>query len=108
MYELCAGRTMNEHLFTVKGEFYKGERIYMVHHGQLYHDIRDNTNLLRDFLFKICGVLSLFARLGVVHADLKPDNILIDYDSQRQEIVEMKLIDLGSSFLLTPEGHVVE
>jgi serine/threonine protein kinase len=108
IYELCEGRTMNEHLFTVKGEFYKGERIYMVHHGQLYHDIRDSTNLLRDFLFKIGSVLSLFARLGIVHADLKPDNILLDYDPDSQEIKSMKLIDLGSSFLLTPEGHVVD
>ena len=30
IYELCEGRTMNEHLFDVKGEFYKGERIYGV------------------------------------------------------------------------------
>jgi len=30
IYEMCKGRTMNEHLFNVKGEFFKGERIYMV------------------------------------------------------------------------------
>jgi hypothetical protein len=50
IYELCEGKTLNEHLFIVKGEFYKGERIYMVQHGALYHDIRNNTNLLKDFL----------------------------------------------------------
>jgi hypothetical protein len=31
---------MNEHLFEVKGEFYKGERIYLVHHSNFYHCIR--------------------------------------------------------------------
>ena len=30
IYELCKGLTMNEHMFNVKGEFYKGERIYKV------------------------------------------------------------------------------
>ena len=42
IYEVCKGQTMNEALFNVKGEFYKGERIYMVHHSNLYHGIRNN------------------------------------------------------------------
>jgi serine/threonine protein kinase len=52
--------------------------------------------------------MSLFARLGIVHADLKPDNILIDYDSESQQIKALKIIDLGSSFLLNPEGHIID
>lgn len=108
IYELCPGRTMNEHLFEVKGEFYKGERIYMVHHGNFYHAIRNNMDLLRDFLKRTCDALNLFAKLSIVHADLKPDNIIIDFDKETETITSLKIIDLGSSFLLNPEGHVLK
>jgi len=108
IYEVCPGRTMNEHLFEVKGEFYKGERVYMVHHGNFYHALRNNLDLLRDFIFRMCETLSLFAKLSIVHADLKPDNILIDFDEHSQQIQSLKIIDMGSSFLLNPEGHVIE
>jgi serine/threonine protein kinase len=73
---------MNEHLFDVKGEFYKGERLYMVHHSSFYHHIRNNSDLLKDFLARMSDALGLFARLSIVHADLKPDNIIIDYDPE--------------------------
>lgn len=108
IYELCPGKTMNEHLFDVKGEFYKGERIYMVHHGQFYHALRNNILLLKEFLLRMVDALNLLAKLSIVHADLKPDNILIDYDSENETILSLKIIDLGSSFLLNPEGHIVK
>jgi len=100
IYEVCGGKTMNEHLFDVKGEFYKGERIYMVHHSKFYHDIRSNLNLVKEFIYRMSVALGMFSRLGIVHADLKPENILIEYDSEAQTITSMKIIDLGSSFLL--------
>lgn len=108
VYEVCKGQTMNEHCFNVKGEFFKGERIYMVHHSNFYKDIRNNFQLLKEFLIRMCSVLNVLATLNIVHADLKPDNIIIDYDEQTQSIKALKVIDFGSAFLLTPEGHVLE
>jgi serine/threonine protein kinase len=80
IYELAPGKTMNEHLFEVKGEFYKGERIYMVHHSNFYHCLRSNITLLKEFIYRMTVALSMFARMGIVHADLKPENILVEYD----------------------------
>lgn len=103
IYEVCSGKTMNEALFEVKGEFYKGERIYMVHHSSFYHMMRNNLKLMADFIRKMTIVLELFYKAGVVHADLKPDNILVDFDEDTQTLKSLKVIDLGSSFLLNSE-----
>ena len=102
IYELCSGRNLNEQLFEVKGEFYKGERIYKVNHWELYYALRTNLSVIKDFISKMCQVLSLFYRLGIVHADLKPDNILIDFDGAT--IKQLKIIDFGSAFLLGTDG----
>lgn len=80
IYEVCKGQTMNEAMFEVKGEFYKGERIYMVHHSTFYHLLRNNLSLMADFVSRMTTVLELFYQAGVVHADLKPDNILVEFD----------------------------
>ena len=101
IYELCKGKTMNEHLFEVKGEFFKGERIYMIHHSNFYHMLRSNLHLLKEFLYRMCLALRMFTRNGIVHADLKPENIIIEFDSETATIKSLKIIDLGSSFLLT-------
>lgn len=108
VYELCSGKTMNEHLFDVKGEFYCGQRIYMVSHSNFYHNLRSNLDLLREFMYRLCLALRMFARLGIVHADLKPENILIEYDAVSQSIRSLKIIDLGSSFLLNPQGSIIQ
>lgn len=56
----------------------------------------------------MCQALATLTRVGIVHADLKPENVIIDFDEQTSTIVSLKIIDLGSSFLLNKEGHVVE
>ena len=72
----------------------------MVHHSNFYHALRNNHSIMIDFIRRMGLVLNLLYASGVVHADLKPDNILIDYDDEKQVIKELKIIDLGSSFLL--------
>lgn len=35
---------------------------------------------MADFIYRMTTVLELFYQAGVVHADLKPDNILVEFD----------------------------
>lgn len=81
----------------MKGEFHKGERIYFIHHQELYHAIKSDKNVLRQLLRKLFEAFDLLHQNGIVHADLKSDNILVSYkDSQ---IVDVKVIDFGSAFM---------
>jgi len=58
---------------------------------------------MKDFLKRMADALSLFSKVGVVHADLKPDNIILNYDEETRQIQSLKIIDLGSAFLLNSE-----
>jgi dual specificity tyrosine-phosphorylation-regulated kinase 2/3/4 len=83
-------------LFDVKGEFFRGERIYNVIHKEFYTALSQDFVILKDFLRLMAEVLDSLQEKKVVHADLKPDNILIEISGRR--ITSLKLIDFGSSF----------
>ena len=51
---------------------------------------------MREFVRRIAEVLDHFVDRGIVHADLKPDNILIKIENSA--LAQLKLIDFGSSF----------
>jgi dual specificity tyrosine-phosphorylation-regulated kinase 2/3/4 len=95
-YEL-GGMTLTKNLFDVKGEFYKGERVYHCSYQDLYLALKSNRDVLIDFMTRMLQVFELLAALDIVHADLKPDNILVDFDGEK--IKDLKVIDFGSSFI---------
>ena len=49
-------------------------------------------------------MLRHFTKIGVVHADLKPDNILVAFDEETETIKSLKVIDFGSAFILSEDG----
>jgi serine/threonine protein kinase len=96
-YELC-GATLSSQLWTMKGEFFKGERVYKVTQGVLHRDFFFNDSKLLKILVKtLLEVLLLLDDCGLLHCDIKPDNILIEYDEEHQMFQSIKLIDFGSS-----------
>jgi len=95
---------MTKNLFEVKGEFHKGERIYGVQHQEFYYAVKRNPELMKEFIRKILAVFDLLTYLDIVHADIKPDNILVDFDGST--LKSLKVIDFGSAFVFTDARSV--
>ena len=95
VYEL-GGESLSTALFNVKGEFYKSERIYIIHHQDLYQAIKSSKKTMWQFLSKLFEAFDLLHKNGVVHSDIKSDNILVEYNGK--DITGVKLIDFGSAF----------
>ena len=61
VFEVC-GKPLSKTIFEVKGEFYKGERIYSVVHREKAFKIfeRQNCLVFKDFIRSVAKVLDLF------------------------------------------------
>lgn len=85
----------------IRGSFENGGRMYNIDHEQMYTDMCQNNNILKSLLKKLLAVLHYLSCLKLVHADIKPENILIDQDSTTKTIRDIKLIDWGTSYIKT-------
>uniref|UniRef100_A0A0G4ICY6 Protein kinase domain-containing protein n=1 Tax=Chromera velia CCMP2878 TaxID=1169474 RepID=A0A0G4ICY6_9ALVE len=110
-----AGVSLTKLLFNIKGEFWNGQRTYRVVHGRLLEVFKRNLRSLKSFLRKMMEALHLLSTHGLVHSDLKPDNILVKNQQQQQQLhhqadgggdeEDIKLIDFGSCYRFdSPEG----
>lgn len=97
VYEVGAD-CLSRHLHEVKGESFKGERIYNITHQHFYNSLMHNKQILVTLIQKVAQTLEVFSQLGIVHSDIKPDNILVKLNGDASDIESVKFIDFGSAF----------
>jgi serine/threonine protein kinase len=97
------GKSLSSLTFKIKGEFLGNERIYSIKKGKFLCYLFEDINNLKNFIRKLLTFIKFLNLNGVVHCDMKPENILIDFDTNDENKLEMKklkIIDFGSSFFI--------
>ncbi|WP_084736698.1 serine/threonine protein kinase [Cystobacter ferrugineus] len=70
--------------------------------SDLLREDRLSLTRIRRIMVQVCAALSAAHQLGVVHRDVKPDNLFITQKSGQTDFV--KVLDFGVAKLLTAEG----
>ena len=99
-YEKC-GNSLSNLSFKIKGEFYHNERIYYIQKGIFVKHLFENISQFKLLTRKIIEGIVYINNKGIIHSDIKPENILIEYEDSNNtfNIKKVKIIDYGSSFL---------
>ena len=93
------GKSLSSLSYKIKGEFEKGERIYNIQKGIFLKLLFNNIKQFKLFIKKILEGIEFINDNGIIHSDIKPENILIEYNNDDNfEINTIKIIDYGSAF----------
>merc|ERR1719188_1964658 len=77
------GEVLSKALFEVKGEFASRgtaqprERVYRVHHLPFYEAMKRDPRVFKRLVRQVLEAIHLLADHGIVHSDLKPENLLL-------------------------------
>ena len=89
--------------FKIKGEFEKGERIYFVQKGKFLINLFSNIHQFKYLIKSLILGIDYINQKGIIHSDIKPENILIEYEGNSPDnfnITSIKIIDYGSAIIL--------
>ena len=88
--------------FKIKGEFEKGERIYFIQKGKFLISLFSTISQFKYLLKSLLLGIDYINKKGIIHSDIKPENILIEHKGDSNEnnfkITSIKIIDYGSAF----------
>lgn len=99
LFSPCPGKPLSKLLCQTHGGFVHGERIYDAEQNEEAYAVLQarNSRQLRLIVRMLLEALDFVHGRGVVHCDLKPENIIVDIDTSSQSVSSLKIIDFGSS-----------
>ena len=97
------GISISSLTFNIKGIFEKRERIYQIQKGEFLIMLFKNIEQFKFLIKKVLEGIDYINKKGIIHSDIKPENILVQYDINGQnekklEIKSVKIVDYGSAF----------
>lgn len=102
IYEL-GGKTLSQRLCILKlhnekTNKFDGGPVYNLFHHAFYNIYLTDKQILVKLIKRVAQALDVFQQFNLVHSDLKTDNILLELDSQNTKLLDVKIVDFGSSF----------
>ena len=75
-------------MFQTKGQFLNGERIYEVKQDSRVYNIlqKNNCQEFKKIIICLLEVITILKRAGIVHSDLKSENIMIKLDFRNKVV----------------------
>ena len=75
-------------MFQTKGQFLNGERIYEVKQDSRVYNIlqKNNCQEFKKIIICLLEVITVLKRAGIVHSDLKSENIMIKLDFRNRVV----------------------
>jgi serine/threonine protein kinase len=89
------GNTMANLCFNIKGEFVNNERVYQIQQLPFYQAMRDDVNIIKHILRDLVQAVLIMSHKNIIHSDIKPDNILMEFHESTAELINLKLCDMG-------------
>ena len=103
------GLSLSTLTFNIKGIFEKGERLYHIQKGEFLVLLFKNIKQFKLLIRKILEGIDYINKKGIIHSDIKPENILVQYIKNKDnlEITSIKIIDYGSAFYSSNQSPLI-
>ena len=107
------GTSMSSLTFNIKGIFEKGERLYQIQKGEFLILLFKNISQFKYLIRKVLEGIDYINKKGIVHSDIKPENILVCYtiennaNDKKLEINSVKIVDYGSAFHVSNKSPLI-
>ena len=103
------GLSLSTLTFNIKGIFEKGERLYHIQKGEFLVLLFKNIKQFKLLIRKILEGIDYINKKGIIHSDIKPENILVQYIKNNDilEITSIKIIDYGSAFYSSNQSPLI-
>lgn len=95
--------------FNIKGIFEKGERLYHIQKGEFLVLLFKNIKQFKLLIRKILEGIDYINKKGIIHSDIKPENILVQYTKNNDilDIYSIKIVDYGSAFYTSNQSPLI-
>ena len=103
------GMSLSTLTFNIKGIFEKGERLYHIQKGEFLLLLFKNIKQFKFLIRKILEGVDYINENGIIHSDIKPENILVQYTKNKDilNISSIKIVDYGSAFYSSNESPLI-